>query len=606
MLDFARPKMALYIGGMGARDQNFYNTICQKYGYVEEAIEIQDLYLDGKKEEAAKAVPAEMLEKTNLVGPIGYVKRAHRGLQGGRRHAPVGQPGRRRPGPHHRATALARRLRPAGSRRRRREPMSRRRRPTSMRQRLTTIAILSSLALAACGSGSEDPSADSFPPGSAPTTATDPTATDPTATGPERAEGGWLDGEPEWRDESSGDGDDELYTASASDGTDRSGAAPAAAETAVAEMPIDDVAPPEAGPLRAGSVDDNADFAGYLEYLARIRSFGIPLRDFDPTGRIVVTVTGTSGLPVAGAEVVVSAGGAEVAHLRTTADGTARFHPAAYGAPTATSFDFTVGAQTVSAEPGGVATFNAEATGGATAPVAVDVLFLLDATGSMGDEIDRLKTSIDSVATRLSSLESAPDIRFGMTLYRDVDDTFITSTFDFTSDVEVFRAALSDVVADGGGDYPEALDEGLAEGLAAPAWRDPTSTIQLIFLVADAPPQVGRQLQGDGYPQSIVDAVSRGIKIFPVASSESDDQAEAVFRQLAQATGARFVFLSYGAGGAATGGSTDIDRTDYEELSLDDLVVRLVTEELAALTGDQTQVPPPPPTTSTTTIPEGQ
>ena len=66
-----------------------------------------------------------------------------------------------------------------------------------------------------------------------------------------------------------------------------------------------------------------------------------------------------------------------------------------------------------------------------------------------------------------------------------------------------------------------------------------------------------------------------------------------MFRQLAQATGARFVFLSYGAGGAATGGSTDIDRTDYEELSLDDLVVRLVTEELAALTGDETQVPPP-------------
>jgi hypothetical protein len=59
---------------MGARDKNFYNTICQRYGYVDEAIEIQDLYLAGKKEEAAAAVPAEMLEKTNLVGPAGYVK----------------------------------------------------------------------------------------------------------------------------------------------------------------------------------------------------------------------------------------------------------------------------------------------------------------------------------------------------------------------------------------------------------------------------------------------------------------------------------------------------------------------------------------------------
>jgi hypothetical protein len=77
-----------------------------------------------------------------------------------------------------------------------------------------------------------------------------------------------------------------------------------------------------------------------------------------------------------------------------------------------------------------------------------------------------------------------------------------------------------------------------------------------------------------------------------------------VFRQIAQATGARFVFLSYGAGGAATGSATDIDSTDYEELALDDLVVRLVAEEVAALTGDSDIVPPPTPTT--TTIPPQQ
>jgi hypothetical protein len=74
ILDFARPNAALYIGGMGARDKNFYNTICQRYGYVAEAAEIQDLYLSGKKDEAAAAVPGEMLEKSNLVGPAGYVK----------------------------------------------------------------------------------------------------------------------------------------------------------------------------------------------------------------------------------------------------------------------------------------------------------------------------------------------------------------------------------------------------------------------------------------------------------------------------------------------------------------------------------------------------
>ena len=74
VLDFARPNVALYVGGMGARDKNFYNTICKKYGYVDEAALIQDLYLSGKKDEAAAAVPAAMLEKTNLVGPEGYVR----------------------------------------------------------------------------------------------------------------------------------------------------------------------------------------------------------------------------------------------------------------------------------------------------------------------------------------------------------------------------------------------------------------------------------------------------------------------------------------------------------------------------------------------------
>jgi len=74
VLDLARPNVALYVGGMGARGKNFYNDICREYGYEREATEVQDLYLAGKKDEAARAVPREMLELTNLVGPAGYVK----------------------------------------------------------------------------------------------------------------------------------------------------------------------------------------------------------------------------------------------------------------------------------------------------------------------------------------------------------------------------------------------------------------------------------------------------------------------------------------------------------------------------------------------------
>jgi alkanesulfonate monooxygenase SsuD/methylene tetrahydromethanopterin reductase-like flavin-dependent oxidoreductase (luciferase family) len=72
--DLARPMLALYIGGMGARGRNFYNDLVRRYGYGAEAAAIQDLYLEGRKDEAAAAVPAELLELTSLVGPAGYVR----------------------------------------------------------------------------------------------------------------------------------------------------------------------------------------------------------------------------------------------------------------------------------------------------------------------------------------------------------------------------------------------------------------------------------------------------------------------------------------------------------------------------------------------------
>jgi F420-dependent oxidoreductase-like protein len=74
ILDMARPNMALYVGGMGARGKNFYNDVCRDYGFEKEAVEIQDLYLDGKKDEAAAALPGEWIMNANLVGSPGFIK----------------------------------------------------------------------------------------------------------------------------------------------------------------------------------------------------------------------------------------------------------------------------------------------------------------------------------------------------------------------------------------------------------------------------------------------------------------------------------------------------------------------------------------------------
>jgi F420-dependent oxidoreductase-like protein len=72
--DYSRPELALYIGGMGARGRNFYNDLARRFGYEAEAKAIQDAYLDGRKQEAEALVPPELVERTSLIGPEGYVR----------------------------------------------------------------------------------------------------------------------------------------------------------------------------------------------------------------------------------------------------------------------------------------------------------------------------------------------------------------------------------------------------------------------------------------------------------------------------------------------------------------------------------------------------
>jgi uncharacterized protein YegL len=339
---------------------------------------------------------------------------------------------------------------------------------------------------------------------------------------------------------------------------------------------------PQQNPLRAGNVDDNEHFGDYLTYREKQRNLGIPFRELDPTDRTVVKVVGQDGVPFGGRKVSIRQGQSEVVSLTTTADGTIRFHPKAYQSNQQESYTAVFDNTSLVLQPGQNQRMLMPKNEQSQQRTKVDVLFLLDTTGSMGDEIDQLKGTIRTVADRLTSLPSNPDLRLGMTKYRDIGDAYLTNTTDFTSDINAFSQTLNAAKADGGGDTPEAVDEALASALSEPSWR--SDSIQLIFLVADAGPHIDRQVQ-EPYTTSMRKAAARGIKIFPVASSNTDDAAEFVFRQLAEFTGARFVFLSYGATGAAVGANTDVQKSDYQELSLNDLIVRLVTEELSARQG---------------------
>ena len=144
--------------------------------------------------------------------------------------------------------------------------------------------------------------------------------------------------------------------------------------------------------------------------------------------------------------------------------------------------------------------------------VALDVLFLLDATGSMSDEIDQIKDTLLSISARISDLPARPDLRFGMVAYRDRGDEFVTRLYDFDHDIKRFRGTIESVIADGGNDNPESLNEAYHVAIHEPAWRL-GEAIRLVFLIADAPPHLD-YANDYSYADEMMEAHRRGIKTF--------------------------------------------------------------------------------------------
>ena len=359
------------------------------------------------------------------------------------------------------------------------------------------------------------------------------------------------------------------------------GTAPAGGGTALAAAPVD--VPDAAGlPLRAGSVDDNARFADYLDYRARFLKTGIEVHDRDVSERHVVNVADADGRPVLGATVTLLDGTRELQRFTSHADGRALLHPLVTAAPDAPAY-------TIRAQRGdAVAEIVLDDRQVRQHTVVLDrrepdqrtrldVHFLIDATGSMDDEIDRLKATMSQVAARVTALPAQPDVRWGFTAYRDRGEAFLTRTVDFTADLAAFTAELADVQAADGGDDPEALNEALHAAVHEPAWDG--DAVQVMFLVADAPPHLDYRDDAD-YADDMFVAGERGITIVPIASSGLDDQGEFVFRQLAQVTLGQFMFLTYGPGGQP-GDRTTHDVDGYEVQSLDNLIVDYVAKQLS-------------------------
>lgn len=204
---------------------------------------------------------------------------------------------------------------------------------------------------------------------------------------------------------------------------------------------------------------------------------------------------------------------------------------------------------------------------------AVDIALVIDATGSMGDEIEYLKVELRNIARTIERSFPRVDQRFALVVYRDEGDAFVSRSFDFTENLNRFEDFLGRQTAGGGGDYPEAMDAAL-EDAAHLSWSQDSAKV--VFLVADAPPhpeQMRRTMD------AVDDLRTMGAAFYPVAASGVASEAEIVMRAAAAGTGGQYVFLTDDSG--VGNGHAEPHIPCYEVQSLRDVMIRMVHTELA-------------------------
>ena len=342
---------------------------------------------------------------------------------------------------------------------------------------------------------------------------------------------------------------------------------------------------------RAGATDDNEPYAEFLTFLATWGDRADTVDGYqmlDVADRRYIRVENRAGKPVPAATVsVVDVAKDRVAMRATTyGDGRVPFYPhlgekpGAFAAAEDESLlvEVSFGGAREQVRWNGVAdlTIAIDAPAPVADTVPLDILLLIDTTGSMGDEIGRIKASLLGMTKQLRSLEREFDLRYAAVLYRDVGDQYVTKAHPFTGDLEAFDAALQTIRAAGGGDGPESLNQGLAEAVGRADWRK--GAAKVMFLVADAPPHM--DYDGDvPYGVSLQAALAAGIRIHTVAASGLPPVGSLVFRQIAQFTRGKFIFIQYGsledtAASHGVGGKTKGN-------NLDDILFEQIREEVA-------------------------
>ncbi|MCP2027353.1 hypothetical protein L1276_002510 [Flavobacterium sp. HSC-32F16] len=206
----------------------------------------------------------------------------------------------------------------------------------------------------------------------------------------------------------------------------------------------------------------------------------------------------------------------------------------------------------------------------------IDVAFMVDATGSMGDEIDYLKEELSDVISKVKEQNQNAKINTGAVFYRDQNEEYVTKVSDFSSNINTTVSFIKEQSAAGGGDFPEAVETALDKSINSLQWSG-NATSRILFLVLDAPPHYDEQIVSQIH--TLVETASKkGIKIIPITASGIDKETEFLMRYMAIATNGTYVFITNDSGIGNDHIAASVG--DYQVEYLNKLMERLINESL--------------------------
>ena len=201
----------------------------------------------------------------------------------------------------------------------------------------------------------------------------------------------------------------------------------------------------------------------------------------------------------------------------------------------------------------------------------VQIAFMVDATGSMGDELEFLKIDLKKVINEVQKTNTQLKISTATVFYRDEGDEYVVKHSPFTEDINQTTEFISLQRADGGGDFPEAVDKALVQ-LNQLQWQ-PQARTRIAFLVLDAPPH-NKPAVISSIQYSVKTAAASGIKLIPVVASGIDKTTEFLMRFIAMYTNGTYVFITDHSGIGNKHLEPSVGEYQVEKLS--DLMVRLI------------------------------